>query len=70
LLIFVRKFNTLIIKRFYHNQQSFYIKKSFQNFFTGQLQNFDIEPDILVLGKGLGGGVIPQEDVHAKGGER
>jgi len=33
-------------------------------------QHFDIEPDILVLGKGLGGGVIPQEDVLAKGGER
>ncbi|HBS47044.1 MAG TPA: aspartate aminotransferase family protein, partial [Paenibacillus sp.] len=26
-------------------------------------QNFDIEPDILVLGKGLGGGVIPQAAV-------
>jgi len=29
-------------------------------------QQFDIEPDILVLGKGLGGGVIPQAAVLAK----
>ncbi|MGI5893865.1 MAG: (R)-1-hydroxy-2-aminoethylphosphonate ammonia-lyase [Candidatus Merdivicinus sp.] len=29
-------------------------------------QNFEVEPDILVLGKGLGGGVIPQAAVLAK----
>ncbi|MEH7451595.1 aminotransferase class III-fold pyridoxal phosphate-dependent enzyme [Gottfriedia acidiceleris] len=27
-------------------------------------QNFEIEPDILVLGKGLGGAVIPQAAVQ------
>ena len=29
-------------------------------------QNFDVEPDILILGKGLGGGVIPQAAVLTK----
>ena len=29
-------------------------------------QNFDVEPDILVLGKGLGGGIIPQAAVLIK----
>ncbi|MGH4137791.1 (R)-1-hydroxy-2-aminoethylphosphonate ammonia-lyase [Clostridium sp.] len=29
-------------------------------------QNFDVEPDILVLGKGLGGGIIPQAAVLTK----
>lgn len=29
-------------------------------------QNFDVEPDILILGKGLGGGIIPQAAVLTK----
>ena len=29
-------------------------------------QNFDVEPDIMVLGKGLGGGIIPQAAVLTK----
>ena len=36
------------------------------SFYVHQL--FDIEPDILVLGKGLGGGVVPQAAVLARSG--